>query len=77
MDWKIAIIHPIYKGKGNRKEPGNYRGTSLLSVLGKVFSRILAARLSDWLVNHNASLEFQVGFVEGRKAMDNISIIKQ
>jgi hypothetical protein len=33
MDWKVAIIHSIYKGKVNRKEPRNYRGISLLSVL--------------------------------------------
>jgi hypothetical protein len=23
MDWKIAIIHATYKGKGNHKEPRN------------------------------------------------------
>jgi hypothetical protein len=25
LEWKTAIIHPIYKGKGNREKPGNYR----------------------------------------------------
>jgi hypothetical protein len=38
LEWKMAIIHPIYKGKGNREKPGNYRGISLLSVCGKIFS---------------------------------------
>jgi hypothetical protein len=30
LQWKMAIIHPIYKGKGNREKPGNYGGISLL-----------------------------------------------
>jgi hypothetical protein len=42
----------------------------------KFFSRILAGRLNDWLMNCNTLLEFQMGFVKGRKPMDNILIIK-
>jgi hypothetical protein len=42
-DWKIAIIYPIYKGRGKRGQPGNYRGISLSSVLCKIYSGILLA----------------------------------
>ena len=31
-DWRYVVISPIFK-KGNRKECGNYRGISLLSVV--------------------------------------------
>ena len=34
-DWRKAQIIPIYK-KGSRLECSNYRGISLLSVVGKV-----------------------------------------
>jgi hypothetical protein len=44
--------------------------------LDKVFSGILAGRLSDWLMNNNALSEFEMGFVKGRKAMDNVFLIK-
>jgi hypothetical protein len=54
-EWKVAIICPIYKGKGSNQEPGNYRGISLLSVLGKIFSGILAGRISNILTE--ASME--------------------
>ncbi|KAK2191348.1 hypothetical protein NP493_53g01009 [Ridgeia piscesae] len=38
--WKDAKIVTIYK-KGDRTYCGNYRGTSLLSIAGKIFARIL------------------------------------
>jgi hypothetical protein len=51
-DWKMAIICPIYKGKGILGEHGNYRRISLLSVLCKIYSGILAGRWRDWLINN-------------------------
>jgi hypothetical protein len=76
FEWKMAIIHPIYKGRGNRGEPGNYRGISLLLVCGKIFSGILARRLRDWLINHKRLSRFQAWFIKGKRSMDNIFIIK-
>ena len=35
QDWKDANIVPIFK-RGSRRECGNYRGISLLSVPGKI-----------------------------------------
>jgi hypothetical protein len=62
----MAIIHAIYKGKGNLEKPGNYRGISLLSVCGKIFSGIFAGRLRDWLINHTRLSSFQAGFIKGK-----------
>ena len=39
-DWKRALV-PLWKGKGNHQDCNNYRGVTLLSVLGKVFARII------------------------------------
>jgi hypothetical protein len=44
QDWKKAIIIPIHK-KGDRKECGNSRGISLLSVPGKVLTRVILNRI--------------------------------
>ena len=43
-EWREAIIVPIYK-KGSRDECGNYRGISLLSVVGKIYARVVCDRL--------------------------------
>jgi hypothetical protein len=51
-EWKTALTQPIYKGNGNRRKPGNYRGISLLAALGKIYSGITACWLRDWLL-HN------------------------
>jgi hypothetical protein len=46
-EWKTTLMQPIYMVKGNRKELGNYRGISLLPVLGKRYSGLIAYRLRD------------------------------
>ena len=45
-DWKNAEILPIPK-KGNLKVCDNWRGISLLDVVGKVFARIVQGRLQE------------------------------
>ena len=38
-------IITIYKNKGERNDCNNYRGISLLSIVGKVFARVILIRL--------------------------------
>ena len=40
-DWRSAVIVPLYKGKGERTECRNYKGISLLSMIGKIYALIL------------------------------------
>ena len=47
MDWVIACMVPLYKGKGDVYECSNFKGISLLSVVGKVYSRVLINRIRD------------------------------
>ena len=47
-EWKSAVFVPLYKGKGERTECRNYRGTSMLSMVVKIYSGILVdSRNSD------------------------------
>ena len=43
-DWRSAVIVPLYKGKGERSECKDYRGISLLIVVGKIYEGILVDR---------------------------------
>ena len=42
--WKEGLIVNIFR-KGDREDPANYRGMTLLSVVGKVFCKVHNNRL--------------------------------
>ena len=44
-EWRSAVIVPLYKYKGERTKCKNYRGISLLSVVGKIYAGILIDRV--------------------------------
>ena len=45
MGWRGACIVALYKGKDDKCECSNSRGNSLLSVVGKLFGRVLIKRV--------------------------------
>ena len=75
VDWVIACIVPLYKGKGDMYECSNFRGISLLSVVGKVYGRVLINRIRDKA--ENVIAEVQGGFRRGRGCTDQIFIVRQ
>ena len=46
--WREGLIVNLFK-KGDKEDPGNYRGITLLSVVGKVFCKIQNNRLVERL----------------------------
>jgi hypothetical protein len=44
-EWRTAIVIPIHK-KGDRNNPDNYRDISLLNTGYKIYSKIIAKRLT-------------------------------
>ena len=69
--WSEAVIQPIHK-KGNRNDPNNYRGISLLSVCSKIYSFILNKRLTLWSEENEILGETQAGFRRDRSTIDHI-----
>ena len=45
--WSVGLICPIYKA-GEKEEPNNYRGITLLNCIGKIFTFILNTKLKNW-----------------------------
>ena len=61
-EWVIGIIKPIYKNKGDINDPDNYRGITLLSCFGKLFTSMMS--------------EAQACFRKGYSTTDKIFTLK-
>ena len=61
--------------KGSTSNVDNYRGITLLSVLGKLFTRILNTRLMDWAESYYVYIEAQAGFRAGMGTADNVFVL--
>ena len=70
--WTVGNIKPIFKNKGNPKDPENYRPITLLSNFGKLFTSIINNRLN----NFAEICEAQSGFRKNFSTADNIFILK-
>ena len=69
--WSEGLLIPLHK-KGSLYDSGNYRGITLLSVLGKLFTRVLNTRLDTWAETYQVYVEAQNGFRRGRGTVDSI-----
>ena len=48
VEWGRGMIVPLFKG-GDKTDCGNYRGIALLSIVGKVFTRVINGRLMPFM----------------------------
>jgi len=73
----IFLIHgqtatlPLHK-TGDQDDPGNYRGITLLSTLGKLFTKVLNNRLNSWAEIYNVYIDAQSRFREHMSTINNI-----
>ncbi|KAK3572306.1 hypothetical protein QTP86_030244 [Hemibagrus guttatus] len=69
LDWATGVVVPLFK-KGDRRVCSNYRGITLLSLPGKVYSRVLERRVQP-LVEPRIQEE-QCGFRPSRGTLDQL-----
>jgi retron-type reverse transcriptase len=62
---KIALIIPVFK-KGNTTDPGNYRPISLLPIISKIWEKIMAEQICEFLGENGLFSSHQFGFRKGR-----------
>ena len=73
--WTTGKIKPIYKKKGNKSDPDNYRPITLLSCLGKLFTAVINDRLKTYSENNHIIGEEQLGFRNGYSTIDGTFIL--
>ena len=62
---KTGRISPIYKNKGSQQHFDCYRPISTLPIFGKIFEKLIYARLYSFLINNNLMYSKQFGFRKG------------
>lgn len=60
--WKSAKVFPLLKPNKPAHDPLSYRPISLLSILGKIFERLILKRINDHLDEHLIIPNEQFGF---------------
>ena len=60
--WKVSSVVPVFKNVGERSTAKNYRPVSLLSVVSKVFEKLVNNRIVDHLEKCGLFSDFQYGF---------------
>ena len=71
--WSRGIINPIPKSPDNNPRiPLNYRGISLLSVTGKLYTATISHRISNFFEKNNKLCNEQNGFRPNRSCLDHI-----
>lgn len=71
MEWKTAIISPVFK-KGSRSIPGNYRPISLTCVLCRIMESFLKDAVMTHLLDNNLLSTRQHGFINGRSTVTQL-----
>ena len=59
---KRAFVTPVYKGEGDKLDPGNYRPISILPLLGKCIEYFVNQNLMEYIRENNILSDRQFGF---------------
>jgi len=73
--WNESFLVLLHK-KGDKFDPGNYRGISISSNLGKLFNKVIYKRLLTFMNNKNLISKNQIGFKEKSCTADHIFTLK-
>lgn len=73
-EWNSERVKLLHK-EGNKQELDNYRRTSISSVVGKLFDKLLTTGLTEITENRGWLPEEQVAFREKRGTMDHLFVL--
>ena len=74
LDWKKANVTPIYKNKGTKSQPCNYRPVSLTSHISKTMESIIRDEIIRHLQKNELIKPSQHGFWKGRSCLTNLLV---
>ncbi len=74
--WSVGKIIPIYKNKGDPEKVDSYRGITILSCFGKLFTSVLNIRIEEYINEAKILGLEQAGFRKSHSTVDHIFMLK-
>ena len=73
--WKVFSVVPVFKNVGERSTAKNYCPVSLLSLVNKVFEKLVNNRIVDHLEKCGLFSDYQNGFRSSRSTADLLTVV--
>ena len=73
--WKVSLVVPVFKYVGERSTAKNCCAVSLLSVVSKVFEKLVSNKIFDHLKKCGPLSDFQYGFRSSRLIADPLTVV--
>ena len=73
--WKVSLVVPVFKNVMERSIAKNFCPVSLLSVVSKVFEKLVNNRIVDHLEKCGIFSDFQYGFRSSRSTADLLTVV--
>ena len=72
--WNVSLVVPVFKNIGEKSTAKNYGPVSLLSVVSKVFEKLVNNRIVDHLEKCGIFSDFEYGFRSSRSTADLLTV---
>ena len=63
-EWKKARVTPVYKNKGSKQDPNNFRPISVIGHIPKLFEKLVDSQLREYLQSHSFTTHSQSAFMK-------------
>ena len=73
--WKVSSVVPVFKNAGERSTAENCHPVSILSVVRKVFVKLVNNRIVDHLEKCGLFSDFQYGFRSSKSTADLLTVV--
>ena len=73
--WKVSRVVPVFKNVEKRSFAKNYCPVSLVSVVSKVFEKLVSNRIVDHLTKCGLFSDFHYGFRSSRSTADLLTFL--
>ena len=71
-DWKLARVTPVYKGKGDDTDPGNYRPISVVGHVAKLMEKEIQVQFVNYLKKYNFISYDQSAYLENHSTQTSL-----